>query len=540
MHPLAFRLSASKSTPENKGCGASAKKPTNGNESATNEGATAASPRARAAATAASNFSHRARTCVSQKCPAVSHVYATSSGTPSDVARRSTTARSSRRRCSIALTRPCREKSRSVSRSRSPCPRRSRYRAGTSRCMSFWNRSLSAALECVMSSVRCPGSLWYRQCMICVAVSVLPVPGGPTTIVSPGCTPLAIAETCVGVNRTAFKTGWSSGYGPGSGGTYDSTRRIRFETEPRSSSLFAACKSFSAFSSSAPSFSSSFVSNATLNGGTGASQGVPSAVANRTSRSGKHSRRCSASRKVSLKSTVASRCSRGMFAPCAAAGSPYPRNTSCSQSGTGASAFIRSRMHSRMDLKLFSFGRRRISTFSDEYTSFSEPPRSTSSWYCAASSSRTNVRSYPEGPTGAWPSDPRERKSFRRVPSPSRTSTISAPRARRNPKRSAGDAPAPSPAPSARSRNTTSCCLSSSHSSRAGPRSAPRLTRTSHRTLAGLFSPTRAALTSVTASAPGSTGTAMRDHPVKRTDAPSSPRLGAMRLSTSAMSSLIS
>mmetsp|Transcript_11877 Transcript_11877/g.50900 ORF Transcript_11877/g.50900 Transcript_11877/m.50900 type:complete len:520 (-) Transcript_11877:527-2086(-) len=264
MHPLAFRLSASKSTPENKGCGASAKKPTNGNESATNEGATAASPRARAAATAASNFSHRARTCVSQKCPAVSHVYATSSGTPSDVARRSTTARSSRRRCSIALTRPCREKSRSVSRSRSPCPRRSRYRAGTSRCMSFWNRSLSAALECVMSSVRCPGSLWYRQCMICVAVSVLPVPGGPTTIVSPGCTPLAIAETCVGVNRTAFKTGWSSGYGPGSGGTYDSTRRIRFETEPRSSSLFAACKSFSAFSSSAPSFSSSFVSNATV------------------------------------------------------------------------------------------------------------------------------------------------------------------------------------------------------------------------------------------------------------------------------------
>ena len=220
---------------------------------------------------------------------------------------------------------------------------------------------MSAALECVISNVRCPGSLWYRQCMICVAVSVLPVPGGPTTIVSPGCTPLAIAETCVGVNRTAFKTGWSSGYGPGSGGTYDSTRRILFAFETLEGASFA----FSAFSSSAFSSSPS-PSDATLNGGTGVSQGVPSAVANRTSRSGKHSRRCSASRKVSLKSTVVSRCSRGMFAPCAAAGSPYPRNTSCSQSGTGASAFIRSRMHSRMDLKLFSFGRRRISTFSDE------------------------------------------------------------------------------------------------------------------------------------------------------------------------------
>ena len=58
-------------------------------------------------------------------------------------------------------------------------------------------------------------------------------------------------------------------------------------------------------------------------------------------------------------------------------------------------------MHSRMDLKLFSFGRRRISTFSEEYTSPSAALRSTSSWYCAASSSSTNVRSYPEGASGA-------------------------------------------------------------------------------------------------------------------------------------------
>lgn len=47
-----------------------------------------------------------------------------------------------------------------------------------------------------MSSVRWPGQLWYSTCMICTAVSVLPVPGGPTTIVKPGCTPALIASTC--------------------------------------------------------------------------------------------------------------------------------------------------------------------------------------------------------------------------------------------------------------------------------------------------------------------------------------------------------
>ena len=48
-----------------------------------------------------------------------------------------------------------------------------------------------------MSSVRCPGQLWYSTCMICTAVSVLPVPGGPTTIVKPGWTPDLIASTCM-------------------------------------------------------------------------------------------------------------------------------------------------------------------------------------------------------------------------------------------------------------------------------------------------------------------------------------------------------
>ena len=47
-----------------------------------------------------------------------------------------------------------------------------------------------------MSRVRWLGQLWYSTCMICTAVSVLPVPGGPTTIVSPGCVPALMASTC--------------------------------------------------------------------------------------------------------------------------------------------------------------------------------------------------------------------------------------------------------------------------------------------------------------------------------------------------------
>ncbi len=46
-----------------------------------------------------------------------------------------------------------------------------------------------------MSRVRWLGQLWYSTCMICTAVSVLPVPGGPTTIVNPGCVPALMAST---------------------------------------------------------------------------------------------------------------------------------------------------------------------------------------------------------------------------------------------------------------------------------------------------------------------------------------------------------
>lgn len=41
----------------------------------------------------------------------------------------------------------------------------------------------------------------------CTAVSVFPVPGGPTTIVRPGFTPERIASTCTGVKRIAFSRG---------------------------------------------------------------------------------------------------------------------------------------------------------------------------------------------------------------------------------------------------------------------------------------------------------------------------------------------
>lgn len=64
-----------------------------------------------------------------------------------------------------------------------------------------------AWLEWAMSSVRWPGQLWYSTCMICTAVSVLPVPGGPTTMASPGCVPALIASTCVLMH--SCHPGWS-------------------------------------------------------------------------------------------------------------------------------------------------------------------------------------------------------------------------------------------------------------------------------------------------------------------------------------------
>ena len=40
--------------------------------------------------------------------------------------------------------------------------------------------------------------------MMAVAVSVFPVPGGPTIIVNPGDKPLKIASCCVGVNSAGI------------------------------------------------------------------------------------------------------------------------------------------------------------------------------------------------------------------------------------------------------------------------------------------------------------------------------------------------
>lgn len=58
------------------------------------------------------------------------------------------------------------------------------------------------------------GKLWYRLEMICTATSVLPVPGGPTTIVRPGFMPDRMASTCTGVKGTRLLGGFRLGYGP--------------------------------------------------------------------------------------------------------------------------------------------------------------------------------------------------------------------------------------------------------------------------------------------------------------------------------------
>ena len=136
------------------------------------------------------------------------------------------------------LTRPAREKSFSVSSSSSPRRRylwrveewgersgerrwrgrvRTRpiaYRSSMSRIISFSKTSLSAVFECVKTSVRCLGKVCAMLETACTAVSVLPVPGGPTTTVRP----FDIAErsdsTCIGVKRIGFIFGASSGYGP--------------------------------------------------------------------------------------------------------------------------------------------------------------------------------------------------------------------------------------------------------------------------------------------------------------------------------------
>ena len=59
-------------------------------------------------------------------------------------------------------------------------------------------------LEWVTMRVRCSGKLWYRLEMIWTATSVFPVPGGPTTMVSPGCMPDLTASIWVGVKGIWF------------------------------------------------------------------------------------------------------------------------------------------------------------------------------------------------------------------------------------------------------------------------------------------------------------------------------------------------
>ena len=97
------------------------------------------------------------------------------------------------------------------------------HRSSTSLTSSFSKTSLSAWLLCVMMSVRWCGKVWWMLLMICTAVSVLPVPGGPTTTVSPGFIAARSASTCIGVKRIGFMRGASSGYGPATSAVYGCT-----------------------------------------------------------------------------------------------------------------------------------------------------------------------------------------------------------------------------------------------------------------------------------------------------------------------------
>ena len=79
-----------------------------------------------------------------------------------------------------------------------------------------------------MISVRCSGKVWWMLDTICTAVSVFPVPGGPTTTESPGFMAAFNASTCIAVNRTGFIRGASSGYGPAIVALYGSTTMVCF------------------------------------------------------------------------------------------------------------------------------------------------------------------------------------------------------------------------------------------------------------------------------------------------------------------------
>ena len=101
-----------------------------------------------------------------------------------------------------------------------------------SRIISFSKTSLSAVLECVITRVRCLGKVCAMLETACTAVSVLPVPGGPTTTVRPFDIALRSDSTCIGVKRIGFIFGASSGYGPAVSAEYGVTTTSGFGASP--------------------------------------------------------------------------------------------------------------------------------------------------------------------------------------------------------------------------------------------------------------------------------------------------------------------
>ena len=92
------------------------------------------------------------------------------------------------RRANVDSTRPHLEKSAPCTvsaKSLDPAPRRSMWRCAMFLAVSLANKSFNAWLECVTRRIFWEGKLWYKFEMICTAVSVLPVPGGPTINVRP-------------------------------------------------------------------------------------------------------------------------------------------------------------------------------------------------------------------------------------------------------------------------------------------------------------------------------------------------------------------
>ena len=195
---------------------------------------------------------------------------------------------------------------------------------------------------------------------------------------------------------------------------------------------------------------------------------------------------------------------------------------SCSQLGIAQPSFIKSLMHSRTDLKLFSFGFRRIITFSAPYTTSEFPPNLiTSRWYCAASSDRTRVRSLfrASGTISKEEETDPLTWSFTRSLA-QRSSITSAPRTKLSPRcwstelveSSSWSSFAVTFWPTA-SIKRTSFFLIWSHSLWTPARKLFRSSLTSHMTRAGLASPMLGFCTSTTTRDPDAIGRAIRAHP---------------------------